>query len=180
MFIYKVDDEISMRMLAVKDAERLFQITDHSREYLREWLPWLDDTKSIDDSIVFIKNGFQIYAERRGLTAGVFYNEELVGVAGYNSLDWTNNIASIGYWLSKDYQGNGIITRVVSALTDYAFKEFKLNRVDIRIAAGNKKSLEIPKRIGFVREGKLRQSEWLYDHYVDHIVYGMLKSDWES
>src|SRR5690625_6374821 len=61
-------------------------------EYLREWLPWLDNTKSVDDSLQFIKNNFQLYAERKGVTAGIFYNGSLAGVAGYNELDWVNKI----------------------------------------------------------------------------------------
>ena len=180
MFIYDVDEEISLRMLSAKDSERLFEITDNSRSYLREWLPWVDDIKTAEDSLSFIRNGFQIYAERSGLTAGIFYKSELVGVAGFNSFDWRNKIGYIGYWIAVDYQGYGIMTRVVRALTNYAFGEFKLNRVDIRAAYENIKSQAIPKRLGFNKEGHIRQAEWLYDHYVDHLVYGMLKADWDN
>lgn len=179
MFIQDVDEEISLRMLSIRDADALFQLTDQSREYLREWLPWVDETKTIDDSRSFIKNSFQIYAERSGLTAGIFYKGELAGIAGFNSFDWKNQIGYIGYWLSADYQGHGIMTRVVRALTNHAFNEFGLNRVDIRAAFENKRSRAIPERLGFTEEGQLRQTEWLYDHYVNHVVYGMLASEWE-
>jgi ribosomal-protein-serine acetyltransferase len=72
------------------------------------------------------------------------------------------------------------MTRVAKALTDYAFNELGLNKVDISAAAENKKSRSIPERLGFVNEGCIRQAEWLYDHYVDHIVYGMLAKDWNN
>jgi ribosomal-protein-serine acetyltransferase len=62
---------------------------------------------------------------------------------------------------------------------DYAFSGLKLNRVEIACATENKKSQAIPKRLGFTEEGIARQAEWLYDHYVDHIVYGLLASDWK-
>jgi ribosomal-protein-serine acetyltransferase len=65
-------------------------------------------------------------------------------------------------------------------LTDYAFNELKLDKVEIRVAVENKKSRGIPERLGFVSEGCIRQAEWLYDHYVDHIVYGMLAKDWNK
>ncbi|HLS60840.1 MAG TPA: GNAT family protein [Virgibacillus sp.] len=180
MFIEDVDEEITLRMLANKDAKPLFEITDRSREYLREWLPWLDDTQSVEDSLSFIQNGFQLYAERKGLTVGVFYHDELVGIAGYNYFDWTNRIAQIGYWLSIDSQGQGIMKRVVRFLTECAFHQFDMNRVVIHTAYGNKRSQTIPKSIGYKNEGQLRQVEWLYDHYVDHIVWGMLKEDWTA
>jgi len=179
MFIQDVDEKISMRMLAIRDAEALFQLTDHSRDHLREWLPWVDETKTIDDSRSFIKNSFQIYAERSGLTAGIFYKGNLAGIAGFNSFDWKNKIRYIGYWLATTYQGHGIMTRAVRALTDYAFHELQLNRVDIRAAYENKRSRAIPERLGFTEEGHLRQTEWLYDHYVDHVIYGMLANDWK-
>lgn len=180
MFVYKVDEEISMRMLAAFDAERLFYITDQSRSYLREWLPWVDETTSVEDTLSFIKHSFQLHAERKGTTAGIFFNKELVGVAGFNSFDWKNSIGYIGYWLASDYQGHGIITRSVQALINYAFDELKLNRIDIRAATENYKSRAIPERLGFSKEGTLKQAEWLYDHYVDHNIYGMVKEDWNK
>ena len=56
-------------------------------------------------------------------------------------------------------------------------RELQLNRIEIRAAIGNVKSQAIPEKLGFAKEGCVREAEWLYDHYVDHIIYGMLKSD---
>ncbi|MFD1447939.1 GNAT family N-acetyltransferase [Oceanobacillus profundus] len=178
MFVYEVDEHITLRQLNLQDANQLFALIDSNRSYLREWLPWLDTNVNPDDSIAFIEHILQSYEAKKGLTAGIFYQDKLVGIAGFNAFDWTNRIGYIGYWIGQDYQGYGIITSVVRALTDYAFTEAQLNRVDIRAAFTNKKSRAIPERLGFKEEGILRQSEWLYDHYVDHVVYGMLASDW--
>lgn len=71
------------------------------------------------------------------------------------------------------------MTSVSKALTDYAFTELKLNKVEIRAAAENQKSRSIPERLGYKEEGTIRQAEWLYDHYVDHVVYGMLAEEWK-
>lgn len=178
MFAYKIDEDVSLKLVELRDADRVFIITDDSREHLREWLPWVDMTKSVDDTRDFIRSCLKDYAENKSITTFILYKGEIVGTAGYNKIDWSNKIAYIGYWLGKDYQGHGIMTKVARALTDYAFNELKLNRVDIRAAVDNKKSRSIPERLGFVNEGRIRQAEWLYDHYVDHIVYGMLAEDW--
>ncbi len=178
MFIKDVNEDISLRILSIRDAEALFQITDQSREHLRQWLPWVDETKTVEDSRSFIKNSFQLYADGTGLTTGIFYQEVLVGVAGFNKYDWKNRIGYIGYWLASAYQGHGIMTKTVHTLVDYAFHELELNRIDIRAAKENKRSRSIPERLGFTEEGVIRQGEWLYDHYVDHVIYGMLKREW--
>jgi ribosomal-protein-serine acetyltransferase len=180
MFNYKIDEDVSLKLVELKDAERIYTLTDQSRDYLREWLPWLDGTTSVEDTRSFIESNLKGYAENKSMTTFILYKGEVVGTAGYNQLDWSNKIAYIGYWLGKGYQGNGIMTRVAGALTDYAFNELKLNRVDIRVAVENKKSRLIPERLGFVNEARIRKAEWLYDHYVDHIVYGMLAEDWNK
>lgn len=35
-------------------------------------------------------------------------------------------------------------------------------------------------RLGFINEGTIRDAEWLYDHSVDHVVYGLLSRNWRS
>lgn len=180
MFLHKIDEELSLKLLELKDAERVFEITNQSREYLREWLPWLDITTKLEDTKEFINICLKGFAENKSVNTLIMYKGQIVGVAGYNQINWSNKTAYIGYWLGEEYQGNGIMTRVAKALTDYAFKELKLDKVEIRVALENKKSRGIPERLGFVNEGCIRQTEWLYDHYVDHIVYGMLVKDWNK
>lgn len=178
MFIREIDENIVIKLLEMQDAEELFQLTDSSREHLREWLGWVDTTVTVDDSLAFIEHTLRVYEAKKGLTTGIFYQGVLVGIAGFNNFDWANKVGYIGYWLSERFQGHGIMTYVAQALTDYAFQDLRLNRVEIRAAYENRKSRAIPERLGFIKEGQIRQAEWLYDHYVDHIVYGMLANEW--
>ncbi|MBD8070045.1 GNAT family N-acetyltransferase [Bacillus sp. PS06] len=180
MFIHKIDENVSLKLIELTDADRVFELTDNSREYLREWLPWLDFTQNVEDTKEFIRGTLKGYSENSSLTTAILFNGEIVGVAGFNSLNWSNKTAYIGYWLGKDYQGNGIMTKVAKALTDYAIHSLNLNKVEIRAAVKNKKSRSVPERLGFVNEGTIRQAEWLYDHFVDHIIYGILASEWKK
>ncbi|MDE5416132.1 GNAT family N-acetyltransferase [Alkalihalobacterium chitinilyticum] len=180
MFLHRVDDLISLKILEMKDAERIFELTDRSRDYLREWLPWLDMTKTVQDTEGFIRMSLKGFAEGNSMNTAILFNEEIVGIAGFNTINQSNKTAQMGYWIGQEYQGNGIITKVSKMLTDYAFNQLGLNKVEIRVAVENKKSRAVPERIGFKNEGCIRQSEWLYDHYVDHIVYGMLAEEWNE
>jgi ribosomal-protein-serine acetyltransferase len=86
----------------------------------------------------------------------------------------------VGYFLSEEAQGKGIINKCVSSLMDYLFQELGIHRIEIQCAANNLKSISIPRRLGFVQEGIKRDWQWLYDHYEDLITYSFLKSDWDS
>ncbi|WP_078592916.1 GNAT family N-acetyltransferase [Evansella clarkii] len=179
MFSYKVDNEISLKLLELRDAERVFELTNNSRAYLREWLPWLDFTTKLEDTQAYIKMSLKDYAENKSINTAILYKGEIVGIAGFNVINWSNKSAYIGYWIGEKYQGHGIVTKVANALTVYAFNDLKLNKVEIRAAVENTKSRSVPERLGFLNEGILRQSEWLYDHYVDTVVYGKLANEWD-
>jgi ribosomal-protein-serine acetyltransferase len=87
-------------------------------------------------------------------------------------------MTSIGYYLSKNAEGHGIITRSVQSLLNYAFFQLGLNRVEIRCGVKNIKSRAIPERLGFVKEGINRDGEQLYGRYHDLFIYSMLARDW--
>ncbi|MGM0898185.1 MAG: GNAT family N-acetyltransferase [Bacillota bacterium] len=180
MFIHKIDGELALKLVEMGDADRIFELTDRSREGLREWLPWLDGTKTVGDTENFIASVLKDFGLGKSLNCAIVYKGKIVGIAGFNEINDAKKTAYIGYWLDQKYIGNGIMTRVASALTDYALVERGLNKVEIRAAAENMKSRNIPIRLGYTEEGTIRQGEWLYDHFVDSVVYGMLKSEWIS
>ncbi len=180
MFECNIDDRITLKMLEVSDAEAIFALVDASRAYLRQWLPWVDATQSVHDTRSFIQCTLDQHAEENGLACRITFQGHVAGVIGIDRIDWTNLLTEIGYWLRPDYQGRGIMTKSCRALVNYAFAELGLHRVEIRAAPGNVKSLAIPQRLGFTREGMLREAERLYDRFVDSVVYAMLRRDWDA
>ncbi|GGF25016.1 ribosomal-protein-serine acetyltransferase [Halobacillus andaensis] len=179
MFTYTIDDELSLKLIEPNDAKELYQLTDQSRDHLRTWLGWVDGNDSIEHTEGFIKMGMKKYAENEGVSTCIIYKDEIAGIIGTHATDWTNRSASIGYWLGEAFIGRGIMTRATRAMTDYLLGDLKLNRVEIRAAARNTSSRSIPERLGFTKEGQIRQAEWLYDHYVDHVVYSILAEEWK-
>ena len=180
MIILRVDTDLVLRQLSESDAAPLFTAIDRNRAYLRQWLPWLDTSKNHDDTLFFIRTTLEQYANNDGFAAGIWYKDSVVGTIGFHKVDWLNRNVEIGYWLSADYHGKGIVTKACKAFIDHAFSEWHLHRVQIRCAVGNSKSCRIPERLGFVKEGMQRNAEFLYDHYADLIVYGMLENEWKE
>lgn len=180
MFCLTVDDKIQLCLREERHAKELFAVVDANRTYLREWLPWLDMNRSAADSRQFIKGTLEQYAANKGFQTAIVYRGQMVGMIGFHQFDWPNRSTSLGYWLAADAQGKGIITRACRYLVNYAFTKLAMNRVEIRCATGNHKSRAIPERLGFTIEGTARQTEWLYDHFVDHIIYAMLAKEWQT
>ena len=176
--VLDVEPDCFLRSFAVSDADRLFELIDAQRSFLRTWLPWLNTTMTASDTRMVIETALQQHSANNGFQAGLWSHQRLIGVIGYHRVDWPNRSTSLGYWLGEEFQGRGIMTKACRSMISYAFEEYHLHRVEIRCAEQNLKSRAIPERLGFRPEGKIREAEWLYDHYVDHIVYGMLAPDW--
>lgn len=175
-----INHDLVLRMITPEDAEKVFALTDASREYLKEWLPWLDFTKELADTKVYIESCIKGHEANSSLSLVILFKNEIVGIAGFNAINPSNKIGTIGYWLNEGAQGHGIMTKTVKALLQYAFEILKLHKVEIRVAEANHKSRAIPERLGFMQEGTIRAAEWLYDHYVNHVIYGMLVSEWQQ
>ncbi|MDT8862352.1 GNAT family N-acetyltransferase [Alkalihalobacillus sp. MEB130] len=178
MFHFKLNDDSELRLLEPRHAENLFLLTNKSRHFLREWLPWVDFTKDVSHSKDFIVSTLKQFGDNNGFQAGIWYKGELAGVIGLHGINWANKSTSIGYWLGEEFQGKGLMTSACKSVIDYCFNELNLKRVEIRAATENQKSQAIPERLGFQKEGCIRSSEFLYDRFVDHYVYGLIKEDY--
>ncbi len=179
-FSYKVDDEIKLVVPQGFYAEDMFPVIMENYDHLRKWVPWLPDGYNIESTRSAYEEAFAAARESRNLWLLIKYKNRFVGGTGLNKFDFPNRTTEIGYWLSAEYEGNGIISRSCKALIEYAFDDLGFNRIEIKCAVENKKSRAIPEKIGFTEEGVLREAEWLYDHFVDWTVYSMLAKDWRE
>lgn len=180
MFTYKIDEEVSLKLPEHRDAERVFQLIDRSRDSLHEWLGWVQYTNSTKDTTQFIESSRSDFAANKSLVTLIVYQNQIVGTTGFNQIDWTNCNGTIGYWLDTKYEGKGVMTRAVQGLLNYGFDELNLNRIEIRAAIENLKSRAIAERLGFKQEGVIRQAEKLPKGFVNHAVYGILKEEWNQ
>ncbi|MCU0748784.1 MAG: GNAT family N-acetyltransferase [Akkermansiaceae bacterium] len=155
-------------------ADELYELTDRNRQFLRRWLPWLDGVQSAEDTRRFLALQVQRFARGESLHVTIFSQGSIAGVAAFNSIDRTNGIGSIGYWLGEEFNGKGIMTSVVRDLVELGRTYYSLQKVEIRCATGNLRSRAIPERLGFRHEGTLRRAERVYEQWFDHEVYALL------
>ena len=178
MTALRVDDELEIVPWEPAHADAAFAAVDRNRAHLRRWLPWLDHLKTVDDERAFIARATAQAGANNGFHAAIWRGGDIVGTIGFHYVDWPNRKTEIGYWVDERERGKGIITRSCRAAVDFAFREWKLNRVVIFCATGNAASRAVPERLGFTLEGVYRQAEWLYDHFVDLAAYAMLADEW--
>lgn len=179
-FPIQIDRDVRLNVLEPRHSHELFKLVDSNRTHLREWLPFIDDYQSVTAATQFIRRNREENDGATRLVMGIWAGEILAGVVTFDYIDWSNRAALIGFWLGKSSLGKGIMTRTCRALIDLAFDELGLNRVEISCALENRRCRLVPERLGFRQEGISRQREWLYDHFVDTVRYGMLAADWKS
>jgi ribosomal-protein-serine acetyltransferase len=180
MLRHTLDDDLWLALLEPEHAPSIFAMVDRERERLREWLPWVDRTQSVTDSLKFIESTRRSFAEGKEMVLGVWYEGRIAGTIGLHNIANPNRSGFIGYWLGSEFEGKGIMMRACRAMVEHAFGVLGLNRLEIRCATGNKRSQAIPERLGFRREGILREAERHGNDYIDLIVYGLLSNEWNQ
>ena len=179
MFRFDLSANHALRLFEENDAESLYAVIDANRVHLSQWLPWAEH-QTLEGTRAFIRMSRKQMADNDGFQAAVLGRDRIIGSAGFHRVDWLHRSTGIGYWLAEDAQRQGTMTLAVSALLDFAFTAWQLNRVEIRAAVENRRSRAIPERLRFRPEGTLRQAEFVGGRYLDHIVYSMLAEEWGS
>lgn len=180
-FEIKVNDTLSLKLRHVEDAEALYALVDVNRDHLRPWFPWVDTTLSADDSKKFIEKCQEDFAQKKAADFGVWYEGKCVGSMGFHTIRQNHQWAEIGYWLSKDSTGKGVMTECVKAMINYGFNDLGLHRIQIKCDADNLKSKAIPERLGFILEGTRRECRKNEDgSFSDEFIYGILRTEWKG
>lgn len=178
MFRVPLRDGVELRLLEERYADAIFDAVDRNRAYLREWLVWVDGTTGREAALEFIQKTLHQFARNEGFATGIWAGEQCIGSVGFHTINWVDRKVELGYWLDRERQGKGLMTSACRAMIAHAFMEWKLNRVEIRCATGNRASNRVAERLGFRLEGTLRSAQLLYGTYHDMNLYGLLAGEW--
>lgn len=106
---------------------------------------------------------------------------EAVGVIGLTMGEGERrHSAELGYWLGEPFWGRGIVTAAVEGVTSYAVKELGLSRIESYVFAWNPASARVLEKVGFAREGVLRNSVIKDGVLLDRWLYAYLAGQGES
>ncbi len=177
-YTIKVDNKIELRLPDVAFAKDLFQLIDRQREYLREFLWWVDFNTEEKHSEAFLKDARMFTLGGQQVSACIFYNNKICGLISLIKIDRRYKNLEIGYWLDQDLQGKGIITKCCEKFIHHAFTKMEMNRLVIRTHKDNIRSKNIPKRLGFTYEGTQREVAKLHEEFIDLENYSLLRKEW--
>jgi ribosomal-protein-alanine N-acetyltransferase len=107
-------------------------------------------------------------------------DQRLIGKCGYNEWRKRHRRGDISYIVAREHWGKGIVSEALHAVLDYGFDHLNLHSVEAGVTPGNDASTRMLERLGFHREGHLRESFWADGMFVDSLIYSLLRRDWET
>lgn len=180
MVSIRVDEHILLRTYKDDDATALFEVIHANRAHLRPWLDWVDVTTKPEHSVEFIKDARMQEDFQKGMALGIFFNDEIIG--GVGMLHWDHQLrkANVGYWIAKDFEGKGIVSKSLRFFLNFLFEKINLHKVEIHFVASNKRSAALAEKLGAKVEGILRDSYIMHGNYADLVVTGILRREWQA
>jgi ribosomal-protein-serine acetyltransferase len=178
MLHIKVNEDLLLRTYEAEDAEELFAVIHKNREHLRPWLLWVDATQTVKDSEQFILDSLYQLETEDGIAMGIFYKKKLVGGIGMLHRNHHLQLAHIGYWLDKDFEGQGLMLLSTQQFISYIFNHLNINKLEIRFVPENKRSASLATKLHAKVEGILRDSFLQNGVFKDVVVTGILKKEW--
>lgn len=169
-------DNVTARKATLEMSEVLFKAIDASREHLREYLFWVDDTKSAKDEAKALEMFMDNWKNKTAFMYVLFdKNDNIVGTIDAHEISYTNNIAYLGYWLGAAETGKGYISKVL-ALFEKALFDNGIHRLVIECEVTNKPSEAVALRNGYSFEGIAKDRVLGYGTYRDVKVYAKIAS----
>jgi RimJ/RimL family protein N-acetyltransferase len=172
-------DRLRLRPFTAADEDALFAL--HSDAYvLRYWdaPPWTDRARAGR----FVAACRQMAAEGTGARLAIdrASDETFLGWCGLTRWNPGFRSAALGYCLAQAAWGQGHATEAAGALLQWAFATLDLNRVQAETDTRNAASARVLEKLGFVREGTLREDCVVDGDVSDSWVYGLLRREWQS
>jgi RimJ/RimL family protein N-acetyltransferase len=143
-------DDIVLRTYAPEDMPQLVDVVNRNLDHLRPFMPWAQQSVTVEEQTAWWRGTMQPREDGTGdLAYGIFAGSgALLGGTGFH-VRGAPRVVEIGYWLTADASGQGLMTRVAAALVDIARRLDGVHRVEIKCDVSNSRSSAIPRRLGF-------------------------------
>ncbi|MFE8699693.1 GNAT family N-acetyltransferase [Cytobacillus sp. FJAT-54145] len=172
---------IYLRLLELTDAEGLLSLEVKNKDFFQLYTPLKNESfytlkgqkERIEKSIARANEGtyysFGIFLTETNQLIGNLTLSEVI--RGDLQSCW------IGYYLDKDQNGKGYMTKAVRLGVDYAFKELKLHRIEAGVMPHNVGSIKVLEKAGFNKEGIAKQNVRINGRWEDHQTLAIINPE---
>jgi len=172
-------ERLLLRQLAQDDLEFIYQHFKDAQvsQYLLDEAPVAD----YDQAQAIID--FYLKADPKTYNRWVLVlksDSMVIGTCGFHKWSKDNHRVEIGYDLSPACWGQGYMGEAMRAAIDNGFTRMNVNRIEAVVHHDNQRSLQLLERLGFKREGLMRDYYFFEGHYHDHWLLSLLRRDWQG
>lgn len=169
-----------LRRMTGGDARDVFEYA--SDPEVARYVMW-EAHRSIRDSKSFLNRMSEGYERGEQFSWGIVHKESgrLIGTCGYDR-SWIpeHRRAELGYALSPEYRGQGLMTEAVRVVIKFGFEKMGLNKIVARCFAENLASEKVMQKSGMSYEGTQREHVFVKGSYRDLKVYSILRGEYEA
>lgn len=180
---YRIETQrLVVRCYNPTDAEMLADSVNESVEHLKPWMPWAHfEPSPMEERIKRLQQFRGKFDMGEDFIYGIFNRDEsrLIGGTGLHTRLGENQL-EIGYWIHKDFINQGYVTESTAALVRVGFEVLRLHRLEIHCDPGNHASAAIPRKLGFMHEGTLREKTPFFDRWSDSMIWSLLESEYPN
>lgn len=173
--------DVSLAVVKRRDAKTLQVLLESQRAWLSPWEATVPGMRSLPNARWLISGLLAAHKEQTALPLVIFYRDELVGQINVsNILCGSVSSATLGYWISSEVAGRGIMPLAVALTIEHCFSELGLHRIEIDIRPENQASLRVVQKLGLRHEGTKLRFIHIDGAWRDHEVFAMTKEEFSS
>lgn len=180
---YLESERLTLQRFTRRDATSLDEAIRESLTDLNQWLPWARMDYTASDTTAFIRESIQAWREERAWDYSIKSKEDSrthVGNISFWTVSKLGKIAEIGYWVRSTETSRGVCTEAVQLLLDEVFNSLGYHKIVLRVAVGNDPSDRVAQKLGFTREGVLREELLIRGNWVDHTLWSLLDREYRG
>lgn len=171
---------VMLRPPSLNDFEEWAKLRQASKNFLLPWEPlWSDNEYSKFNFRARIKHYQQQIRNDSGYPFFIFHHEQghlLGAITASNVRRGVAQMCSVGYWIGKPFARQGYMSEALKTLTDHAFGNLGLHRVEAACLPSNIASIGLLRRNGFAQEGVAAKYLQIAGKWQDHMLFARLVS----
>lgn len=181
MFQLIVDNEIALVLAEERHAQAMTDLILRNQDRLARWEPWAEQRATLDSTRAYIRAALEDFVRGRQVSTIVTLDggRRFIGRCGIR-VNPHAGTGDIGYWIDRDFEGQGITTRAARALINSSFDELGLSKMELRTSVDNKRSRSVAERLGFEFEGVLPKALQFKSRADDVALFGVTARQWRA